>query len=498
MKRIFALLLAFVCLVCCIGCEQVPSEDASTSPTATLTPTQGVVIDENALQFSYHLDQTFQTMDGFGAGFTWYAGNTFRLPADYQNEVLKLLFDDAKLSILRFKNQYDYGDFEDWAETDLKYYTYAKESAESRGEDIMVLYTSWSPPGYLKSSGKIDGEGTLAKDENGNYRYDDFATWWKESVDAYQAAGIPVDVVSIQNECDFIASYDSCEFDPVESEKRACYADAFLATYRLFRDSYGDELPLMIAPETMTVDAGTLKWYVNKILKEEPQSLYGFGHHLYLGGDSSDSPQFCDYDSFLMNFMEVSTYAAENNLKKWQTEFYRGTALQTANVINNSLVYENANAYIYWGGIWNADPGDTFSSSDLIIVGSSLQNWPGEHGYLACGAYYAMRHFSEYIRPGYIRVDAATGSLDVRCSMFKSPEADRLVCVFMNNSDKEQSVQIPLTDYNVTASKVIQSVMGDDFLPENAYLDKGSLTANNVVVLPAGSVTTVVIDGSAK
>ncbi len=497
MKHKITLLLALVVLLCCVGCEKVPSEDTpSAAPTSTPTPTQGLVIDEGALQFQYHLDKTYQTMDGFGAGFTWYAGNTFRLPADYQNEIMKLLFDDAKLSILRFKNQYDYGDFENWASSDLKYYEYAQKSAESRGEGVMVLYTSWSPIASLKSNGVIEGGGSLAKDENGNYVYEDFAAWWKKSVDAYRGFGIPVDVVSIQNECDFVASYDGCEFSPVETKDQACYADAFLATYRLFRDSYGDDIPLMIAPETMTVEAATLKWYVKKILEEEPQSIYGIGHHLYLGGDSSDEPNYCNYDSFLMNFMEVNSFAAEHNLKKWQTEFYRGTSLQTANVINNSLIYENVNAYIYWGGVWNADPGDDITSSDLIIVGTSLQNWPSEHGYLACGDYYVLRHFSEYIRPGYTRVDANTGSLDVRCSMFTSPDGDRLVCVLMNNTTEEAKIQFPFADYNVTSSKVIQSVLSDGYTAADLYQDKGTLDSNNVVVLPAESVTTIVIDGS--
>ncbi len=489
---LFFILLSFLSS---LGCsKETPGETPSSSPSPT--PTQGIVIDESALQLTYDLDTTYQTIDGFGAGFTWYADMIFRLPADYRDEVYKLLFDDAKLSILRFKNQYDYGDFEGWASKDLQYYEYAKKAAESRGEDIMVLYTSWSPPGYLKSNGVIEGGGTLAKDENGNYRYEDFAKWWKESVDAYRAAGIPLDVVSIQNECDFVASYDGCEFSPAETSAQACYADAFLATYRLFRDEYGDELPLMLAPETMTVDSGSLKGYIGKILQEEPHSIYGIGHHLYLGGDSSDNPPHCAYDSFLLNFMGVNDYANEHNLKKWQTEFYRGTPLETANIINNSLVYENANAYIYWGGVWTSGQGADLNTGNMIVVGSSMANWPGPHGYLATGAYYSMRHFSEYIRPGYIRVNAASGSLDVRNSMFISPDGKRIVCVLMNNSSTEQKLQLPMADFNITDSKVIQSTLSDGFTAEQLYQDMGALAENNIVTLPGESVTTIVIDGA--
>ncbi len=498
-KKILGLLLASS-LFLATACQNASEPAASPTPSgggASETPTPNVTIDESALQLVYDASQKEQVIDGFGAGFTWYSN--YAIDAHNSEEILDLLFKDAGLTILRFKNDYDYDCFEDSASTNLAFYEAAKERAAQRGEDITVLYTSWSPAAYLKNTGRVDGEGTLRRNENGEYDYEGFAQWWLEAVEAYRKKGIAVDVISIQNECDFIASYESCEFDPTETTKNACYADAYLATYRLLSEKLGEDIPLMIGPETMTVNAYDLKRYVAKIVEEEPQSLYALAHHLYLGGTSTDDPPYCDYDSFLFNFMDIKEYIQEINCKAWQTEFYRGTTLQTANVINNSLTFENVSAYIYWGGIWEASKTDNLNTSNLIVVGRGIQNWPTEDGYLACGDYYALRHFSEYIRPGYHRITASIkNDGDIRLSMYASPDQSRMVLVVINNGTDEQTLQLPLEDYTVTGTKVIQSIFSENFTADMLYQDKGSLTAENKVTLPAESVTTIVIDGSAK
>ncbi len=239
----------------------------------------------------------------------------------------------------------------------------------------------------------------------------------------------------------------------------------------MFRDTFGADAPLMIAPETMTVDSQTLKRYIQPILDEEPGSIYAIAHHLYLGGESSDDPNECAPDSFLMNFMGVKSLAAKNSLRKWQTEFYRGTALQTANVVNNSLVHEDANAYIFWGGVWRAETGnDGMDNGNLLIVGNAATKWPNEKGFLVTGNYYAMRHFSQYVRPGYIRIDLGiTGGNLVRGSAYVSPDGNTVVIVLLNNDTAATKVQLPLENYNITRSSVVQSVFTKGYTADMCY-----------------------------
>ena len=492
-------LLMTLCLVTALaGCTRGNGTNGATAtPEPTSTPTPAPVIDADARQVSLDLSGTHQKIDGFGAGFTWYANMIFQR-GNY-DEVLDLLFKDAGLTILRFKNEYGYSTFDSSATINKLYYNGAKKRAAERGEEVTVLYSSWSPAASLKSNNSINGHGTLKRDENGNYIYDKFAEWWKKSVDAYTEFGIPVDYVSIQNECDYAAGYDGCEFAETETADLASYPEAFLATYRLFRSSYGDNAPQMVAPETMTVGASTLRAYLRPILEAEPGSVDVIGHHLYLGGTSTDEPNNCEPDSFLLNFRGVSSLANDYSLRKWQTEFYRGTALQTANVINNSLIYENANAYIFWGGVWVGQVTDGMDSTNMIICGHQFRDGMSQSGYLACGNYYAMRHFSEFIRPGYTRIDIKLSDAEgVRSSAYKNDDGSTVVLVLLNNNVEQTKVQLPLDNYNLSSSQCYQSVFTEGYTADMMYKDLGSLDANNIVTLPGESATTIVLKGTAR
>jgi len=100
-----------------------------------------------------------------------------------------------------------------------------KGAKAALGENLKIMISSWSPPGRLKSNGKTVG-GTLAKID-GKYVYSDFAQWWYDSVAAYAKAGVKADYISIQNEPEYEAKWDSCKFSPTEDSNLAGYdADA--------------------------------------------------------------------------------------------------------------------------------------------------------------------------------------------------------------------------------------------------------------------------------
>lgn len=163
-----------------------------------------------------------------------------------------------------------------------EYYDKAVERLSEIGVEPKVLLSSWSPAAYLKDSETLYGEGTIAKDESGNYRYEDYGNYWYETVDAYNKAGIPIGYLSIQNEPDYTASYESCNLDFTESAKGASYPEAFAAAYDAV--SRLDNPPKLLGPETMSCEKGTLSLYIDAILKLKPESLYGIAHHLYVGG----------------------------------------------------------------------------------------------------------------------------------------------------------------------------------------------------------------------
>ncbi|MBQ1853316.1 MAG: hypothetical protein II134_05735 [Lachnospiraceae bacterium] len=493
MRRILLIISTVMLLLC--GCVNRKPTEAQTA-TVTPTPTE----EPKPAQWSYTPDPNvrYQTMDGFGAGFTWYADWVPGKP--YEQAIYDLLFRDCGLSILRFKCEYGYTNFERSASVNKAYYDAAKQYADKRGETMKVLYSSWSPVSSLKSNHVINGGGSLKKNEDGAYDYEGFAGWWTDAVKAYREKGIPVDYVSIQNECDFQASYDGCEFAEKETDRLASYPTAFLSVYRSFRENLGDKTPMMIAPETMTCDATTLRMLLNPILKEENDSVYAVGHHLYLGGSSSDDPDFCGYESFQSNLERIELFCRQTGFKAWQTEFYRGTSLQTANMILKCLTVENASAYIYWGGVWEGGKKSNMETNNMIVVANSDKNKPTSVGYLCTGDYYAMRHYSEFIRPDYVRVDGPLTMIDrtigtnLRTASFVSPDGNRIVCVLINNMDDEMRIDMT----NVSFPKLVtakQSVFTEGFTADMMYNNVKPVPGTQaMLLLPPSSVTTVVME----
>ena len=301
----------------------------------------------------------------------------------------------------------------------------------------------WSPPAYLKSDNSIaTGSGTLAKKADGSYMYEEYADWWIRALKYYMSYGIQVDYVSIQNEVDFAPDdYEGCLFAPKESDSKASYAKAFLAVYKALREEFGDDAPKMLGPETMSCAPGTLVSYTSDIRNENPEALAGVAYHLYVGGTSDSSSNTVKPNTYMTNFTGIKdSFAA---VKRWETEFYVGRGIQTAELIHFALTYADMNAYLYWSGVWDDSTPDRFESADLIEVNSSGEWRPSAN-------YYAIRHFSQFVRPGYVRVDARSGETAVRASAFVSPYKDKLAAI--------QKFLIPFillntNKYNITLNK---------------------------------------------
>lgn len=489
-------LIIITLLVCLLGTSCSNTNDKKKASVATdAKVTKPAAKTQKQLsgytQYQFDTKKKYQTIDGFGAAYTWYSDQIFFNTTEPE-KLLDSLFADAKMTVLRFKNEYEYR-AEDEApnvDTMLKIYTAAKERAAKYGEDVIVLMSCWSPPAKLKKGDDITGKATLKKDKNGNYVYEDYAKWWTESVKYYESKGIKINFVSIQNEADFAAEYDGCTFDIIETKKSASYAKAYLAVYRDFQSALGKEAPAMLGPETMSCKPETLYSYMEEIMQEEPDSIYGISHHLYVGGESNDKEDSCRADSFMMNFLNYKEYFKDYKL--WQTEFYVGHAIDTATVINNYMTFGNANAYLYWSGVWTSETGAPFESGELI----GIEGNNGGTGWTTKADYYALRHYSEFIRPGYTRIDTKSGNPEVRTSAYINKDGSKMAIVLINRSKNKVDLQLNGVGYTINKSNIFQSVVGATCESnKDLYKNIGSLGKENSISLPGESITTIDIDG---
>lgn len=447
-------------------------------------------------QYTIDTEVSFQTIDGFGAGYTWYSDWIF-MNNSSGKEAMDSLFSIAKMNILRFKNEFEYNreGIAENAPSLRKYYEGAAERFAEIGEKPVVLMSCWSPASYLKSNGHIEGAGdaTLKRNEDGNYCYEEYADWWTRSVKYYMQNGIAIDYVSLQNEVDFTASYDGCRFDAFETKKAASYGKAFAAVYRSFKKEFGDNAPKLLAPETMSCKWADIAPYVKSIRQELGEGKFekafaGIAHHLYVGGNANEKAGSVDPDSFMMNFMDLNTHF--ENTRKWQTEYYIGHAIQYAELINDCLTLENANAYIYWGGVWSGNKPKAFETADMTNV-----YWGGKWERKA--KYYSMRHFSEYIRPGYVRVKSNSGNPAVKTSAYISPDKKTVAVVLINTTDEIQGISFADCGYDLSSFTVYESIFGDVAQDEGkCWMERGVFSPKEKLGLNPKSVATVVINGT--
>lgn len=444
--------------------------------------------------FTFDHSQRYQEIEGFGASYTWFSDMLFQ--CDDTEGAYDALFSDAKLTIVRFKNEYEYYN-EDMAlnaSTMLTYYEEANKRAAEYGEKPIVLLCCWGPPAKLKEGNNRTGATSLKKDENGNYCYEEYAKWWVESLEYYRAQGIPVDYICIQNEVELAADFDGCRFDYKETEKCASFAKAFLAVYYAMQERFGDAAPKMLGPECMSCEANTIYMYMKEILETEPDSVYGIAHHLYVGGKTNSVENQMDPDSFTMKLLKL--YDKYMDLPRWQTEFYVGHGIDTATLINNCMVYEQANVYLYWSGVWQENSEGAMETDSLISCCNGRANWLTKTGWRRTADYYAMRHFSEFIRPGYNRIQCTTKDRDVRSSTYISKDGSKVVVVIINVSNEEKKYYLHGDNYNITSTNVYQSVFGNTCTSEDKlWQDLGAMNDKYQIVLPSKSVTTIDITG---
>jgi glucosylceramidase len=183
--------------------------------------------EKSALQFGANrspsltisVDDTkkYQQIDGFGASLTdssaWLLWH--KLTDQQRKETLEKLFSPAKgigLSVLRQPmgasdfaiEDYSYDDMPK-GETDpeLKHFTIDRDRAYiipilrdafKLNPNLKIIASPWSPPGWMKTSGSMI-QGSLLPTA-----YAPLAKYFVKFVQAYEAAGVPIYAVTMQNE----------------------------------------------------------------------------------------------------------------------------------------------------------------------------------------------------------------------------------------------------------------------------------------------------------
>ncbi|MES2714758.1 MAG: glycoside hydrolase family 30 protein [Pseudomonadota bacterium] len=381
----------------------------------------------------------FQTLLGFGAAFTEAAALTWQaLPPAQQAAVLRECFHPTLghgYSLCRVHinscdfslGHYAHADLE--GDATLAGFSIARDrqallpfiraALQVAGRPIRLLASPWSPPAWMKTNGQMHGGGRLRPECRAAW-----AQCYVRFIQAYQAEGVPVWGVSVQNEPMAVQRWESCLYSAEEE-----------------RDFVRDHL----GPALHAAGLGGVKiviWDHNRdglvarasVVYGDPAAaryVWGAGFHWYVE-DQFEQVQLV-HDAWPDKQLLFTEGCQEGgpHTGSWALgERYARSMIQdlnhwTVGWIDWNLLLDQTGGPNHVGNLCSA-PLLADTRSGALLPQSS-------HHYIA--------HFARFIQPGAQRVLCAASQAVLECTAFANPDGS-LATVVMNRSD--QPVQFVL------------------------------------------------------
>ena len=299
---------------------------------------------------------------------------------------------------------------------------------------IKIIGTVWSPPSWMKINKSINDKksGSIRA---GDYRgftnrvdpkyFRHFCKWMVEYLKLHDKLGVPFYAVSPGNEVQFTQSFESCVWDGRD------FANIIIMLREML-DAEGYGHVKIFGPETMTshlYEGGTGSYV--KAIKNNPNALEAidvFATHGYEDGvkaemSATSSRRFWD----LIKDTDKPFWITEGGTggHDWPEPIQKGIG----NALHNALVAGNCSAFVPW---------------------QITERRKNTHGIMLMSEYtpktYTAMHYSRFIRPGAVRIDAQPGFGDVQVGAFLHKQSRELTIIAINPTNKEQALNMTLNN----------------------------------------------------
>lgn len=400
-------------------------------------------------------ERRFQKLLGFGAAFTEAAAVTWKaLPSPQADQVLQDYFHSTRghgYSLCRVHmNSCDfalgnYAHAEVAGDVDLKHFNidrdrqallpFIQAAQKVSGRPLQLLVSPWSPPSWMKTNGEMNHGGKLLPA---------FASTWAQCfvrfIREYEAEGVPVWGVSVQNEPMATQRWDSCIYTAEEE-----------------RDFVRDHL----GPALVGAELGHIKiviWDHNRDLMVErasvvysdplaAQYVWGCGFHWY-GEDHFDHVQLV-HDAWPDKYLLFTEGCQEGGPHQGSWELGERYARSMVNDLNRWTT-----GWIDWNMLLDETGGPNhvgnLCSAPILAdrAGGTLQ-------YQSSFAY--IGHFCRFIRPGAHRVLCAASHQNLEVTAFVNPNGSTAVVV-MNRTENAIAFTLRLQGTHCTAAMPARAI----------------------------------------
>ena len=468
--------------------------------------------------------RTYQSMDGFGASITdSSAAVLYRLDPVAREQAMRRLFDPVRgigVSALRqpigssdFTDEphYTYDDMPP-GQTDfaLAHFSIAHDRAQilpllrrarALNPRLTVIATPWSPPAWMKTTDSLVG-GRLKDDPR---VYAAYARYFVKFVQAYRAAGVPVDYLTVQNEPQNRTPNGYPGMDlPVAQEVKLIEAvgpalrAAGLRTRILAYDHNWTTHPGDIASTPPGEDPETDYPY-EVLASPAARWVAGTAYHCYSGDPSAQTALHDAYPDKGIWFTECS---GSHGPTDPPAKFFRDTLTFHARNVTIGTTRNWAKTAITWNIALDSTGGPHNGGCDTCTGLLTLE----ADGTVSTNAeYYTIGHLSKFVRPGAVRIASTSFGTtgwngQVMDVAFRNPDGSTALVVHNENDDPRTfavAVGGRSFDYTLPGGALATFTWPRSRLLDDGY-DLVPLTGATATATPTGETPQGAVDDDAS
>ena len=437
------LITALMPLILATGCVTEPGSASVAAETWLTTPDRTQLLSAQPLlepigraggDETITIDPTkrFQKMHGWGAAMTDASATLFsRLPADRREALFAELFGRENgglgLSLTRLTvgasdfslSHYSYDDTpRTTPDPELRYFSIEParrfvlprvREALAVNPELKVVISPWSAPAWMKTTGSM-----ITGKLEPRY-YPAFALYLARTVEAFQSEGVPVSLLTIQNEPDFEpGDYPGMR---VSAEQRAEIIGRHVG-------------PLFASRQIKT---GILDWDHNWNQPDQPltvladpiarQYVTGIAWHCYEGDVPAQS-------SVHNAFPEKETWFTECSGGDWSPKL-----ANTLGWLTDKVIIGAANHWSRGALLWNLalDPTNGPHTGGCPRCTGVVTIDPATNSVTRNFEYYVLGHASRFVPPGAHRISVTKLTKGVEATGFLNPDGSRVLIVHRNS-----------------------------------------------------------------
>lgn len=405
--------------------------------------------------------KTFQSITGIGGAITDASAEVFaKMPKPQQQEFLSAYYDDKKgIGYTLARTSIASCDFSSSS------YTYVKDNDEAlktfsinhdkqyriplikqaiaaAGGNLPLFVSPWTPPAWMKDNHNLLSGGKLLP----QYRQS-WANHYVKFIKAYEAAGIPVWGLTVQNEPMAKQSWESCIFTAEEERD-------FIKTY--------------LGPTLAKEGLGSKKliaWDHNRDLMyqrastvlDDPEAakyVWGIGYHWYETWNGG-TMLFNNLKNVAESYPDKHLIFTEGCIEKFEYDHMNDWWLGER--YGNSLINDFNNGTAAWTD-WNIlldEKGGPNHVGNFCFAPVHFNTQTQKLVYT--NIYYYLGHFSKFVRPGAKRIACSSSRGSLQTSAFLNTDG-KIAVIVMNSSDQKLSYNLWIKGQAVETTSLPHSI----------------------------------------